>query len=482
MSARQSISEEPADLYADREVAQLRIPPNSAEAESSVLAGLLLDAAAWDRIGDLVAESDFYRLEHRLVFAAIAQLAVACKPVDVVTVHEQLLRTGKSDEAGGLKYLAALSQYTPSAANVRRYAEIVRENAILRQLIAASDEIATEAFNTQGKAVHAILDAAQAKLIGIGDKAAAGDDWETVEEGVTAFLGRVQAAADGTAPNRFTPTGLDDLDELLNGGLRPGQLVVIAARPSMGKTALAMSIELHVAEQQREPCAFFSMEMPKAEVTERRTSMLSHIHLSKIQRPERLKDYDWPNLTRAVESLRALRLFVSDKGGLNILQVRARARALKRRYGLRLLTVDYLGLMNGLDPKQPRAYQIEEITKGLKQLAKELDIPVVVLVQLSRETEKRVGQRPILSDLRDSGSIEQDADVVLFVHREKKANPGLGKEWDYYAQVIVAKQRNGPLGEVVLQYVGENTRFENWPEGADIPTSRARVANGGGDL
>jgi replicative DNA helicase len=243
-----------------------------------------------------------------------------------------------------------------------------------------------------------------------------------------------------------------------------------------------MSIELHVAEQQREPCAFFSMEMPKAEVTERRTSMLSHIHLSKIQRPERLKDYDWPNLTRAVESLRALRLFVSDKGGLNILQVRARARALKRRYGLRLLTVDYLGLMNGLDPKQPRAYQIEEITKGLKQLAKELDIPVVVLVQLSRETEKRVGQRPILSDLRDSGSIEQDADVVLFVHREKKANPGLGKEWDYYAQVIVAKQRNGPLGEVVLQYVGENTRFENWPEGADIPTSRARVANGGGDL
>jgi replicative DNA helicase len=206
MSARQSISEEPADLYADREVAQLRIPPNSAEAESSVLAGLLLDAAAWDRIGDLVAESDFYRLEHRLVFAAIAQLAVACKPVDVVTVHEQLLRTGKSDEAGGLKYLAALSQYTPSAANVRRYAEIVRENAILRQLIAASDEIATEAFNTQGKAVHAILDAAQAKLIGIGDKAAAGDDWETVEEGVTAFLGRVPMAQrpTGSRPPAWT--------------------------------------------------------------------------------------------------------------------------------------------------------------------------------------------------------------------------------------------------------------------------------------
>jgi replicative DNA helicase len=479
MSARQDLPEEPADLYADRQVAQLRVPPHSIEAESSVLGGLLLDAAAWDRIGDLVAEGDFYRNEHRLIFAAVAALALASKPVDVVTVHEHLRAIGKADEAGGLAYLTALSQYTPSAGNLRRYAEIVRERAVLRRLISTADEIATLAFNTQGRTLEAIVDEAERRMLLVGQTAeAVSDDWEDMEAGLVRTLQRIQDEADGTAKPDIIPLGLTALDERLDGGGRPGEVIVIGARPSMGKSALALSIGVHTAKA-GEPTAYWSGEMPRAQLHNRAMALEAQIHLSRIKRAERLKDFDWPNITRAVESLRGVSFFVNDTPALNIQRLRSMARRLKRAKGLRVLIVDYLGLMDGMDPKQSRTYQLEEITKGLKQLAKELGVLVLLLVQVNRRAEERTDQMPILSDLRDSGAIEQDADIVLFVHRPIKANPGLGDEWKYYAKVSVAKARDAEPGYLDLMYVGEHTRFMDWPEGQEVPTSLVRTRRGG---
>jgi len=458
------------------DVAQLRVPPHSVEAESSVLGALLLDASAWDRVGDLLLDSDFYRHEHKLVYAAIGILANSSKPADVVTVFAQLQRMGKDTEMGGMVYLNQLAQYTPSPGNLRRYAEIVRERSILRKLISAADEIATNAFNTEGKGVDAVLDAAMQKVMAISPDAAA-DEWEGTDTGMVELLDRIQAAADGTAEPDFTPTGLTDLDERLDGGMRDGELIVIGARPSMGKSALALSIGMHVAIQEGLPVGMFSMEMPKAQVMNRAMSLVSRIHLSRIKRAERLKDYDWPAITKTVETLRQVNFQVSDRSGVNINQLRARARGLRRKHGkLGCLIVDYLGLMDGTDPKMPRVYQLEEITKGLKALAKELGCPILLLVQVNRKVDERPDPMPLLADLRDSGSIEQDADIVIFVHRPIKAKPDLADEWKYYAKVSVAKSRDGEPGYFDLMYVGENTHFMDWPEGTPIPTNQVRVA------
>lgn len=460
---------------ADYQIAQLRIPPHSIEGESSVLGGLLLDNSSWDRVGDLLVENDFYRAEHRIVFGAIAALVNATKPADIFTVYDYLQNSGKAAEVGGLGYLNGLAQYVPSASNIRRYAEIVRERSILRQLVSASDEIATNAFNTQGQTVDQILDAATAKMMALTE-CAPRDDWESTDQGMVTLLDRIQTAADGTAPPDFTPTGLAELDERLDGGMRGGELIVIGARPSMGKSALGLTIATNVALNQGLPAGVFSMEMPKAQVNNRLMSLVSHIHLSRIKRPERLKDFDWPAITETVEKLRHAPIHISDASGLNINQVRARTRALRRRHGkLGVIVVDYLGLMNGTDPKMPRAYQLEEVTKGLKGLAKELDMPVILLVQLNRKVEERVDQTPMLSDIRDAGSVEQDADIVLFVHRPIKSNPGLGDEWKYYAKVSVAKVRDGEPGYLDLMYIGENTRFMNWPEETAKPSSQVRT-------
>lgn len=471
------------DDYLLSDVAQLRIPPHSLESESSVLGGLMMDNRAWDNVGNMLVHSDFYRHEHKLVYAAIGALINASKPADVVTVYAELEKQGKALEVGGLGYLNTLAQFVPAAGNLRRYAEVVRERAILRKLISAADEIATTAFNVQGKGVDAVLDAAMAKVMQISPDGH-GDDWESMDVGVVELLDRINDQASGAAPPDFTSTGLVDLDKRLDGGMRAGELYVIGARPGMGKSALALSIGVHVGLHEGLNVGMFSMEMPKAQVVNRAMSMLSHIHLSRIKRGERLKDYDWPALTSAVEKLRHAHFHVSDKSGLNINQLRTRARALRRRHGkLGCLIVDYLGLMDGTDPKMPRVYQLEEVTKGLKSLAKELQCPILLLAQVNRKVEERPDQMPILADLRDSGSIEQDADVVIFVHRPYKAKPDLADEWKYYAKVQVAKSRDGEPGFVDLMYVGENTQFLNWPEETPIPTSQVRVARSkGADL
>lgn len=317
------------------------------------------------------------------------------------------------------------------------------------------------------------------KVMAISPDAAA-DEWEGMDTGMVELLDRITDAAEGTSKPDFIPTGMKDLDERLDGGMRPGELIVVGARPSMGKTALALSIGVNVALEQGLVVGMFSMEMPKAQVMNRAMSLVSRIHLSRIKRPERLKDYDWPSITKAVETLRQINFQVSDRSGVSINQLRARARGLRRKHGkLGCLIVDYLGLMDGTDPKMPRVYQLEEVTKGLKSLAKELACPILLLAQVNRKVEERPDQMPILADLRDSGSIEQDADIVIFVHRPIKAKPDLGDEWKYYAKASVAKSRDGEPGYLDLMYVGENTHFMDWPEGTPVPISQVRVARSG---
>lgn len=464
------------DFLLEADVAQLRVPPHSIEAECSVLGSLLLDNFGWDRVGDLLKPDDFYRHEHKVIFETVAALINASKPADVVTVFAELQKGGKTDQMGGLVYLNSLAQTTHSAGSLRRYAEIVRERAVLRKLIATADEISTSAFNAHGKSAETILEAAVQQVMGITPETAA-EEWEGMDTGMVKLLDRITEQADGTAVPDFIPTGLTALDERLDGGMRRGELIIIGARPSMGKSALALSIGVNVALDAGEPVGMFSMEMPRSQVHARAMSLVSHIHLSRIKRAERLKDYDWPRITDAVEKLRQVRFDVSDFNQLNINQLRTRARRLSRRRGkLGCLIVDYLGLMDGLDSKMSRNYQLEEVTKGLKSLAKELDCPILLLCQLSREVEKRPDPTPMLSDLRDSGSIEQDADIVLFVHRPIKSKPELADEWRYYAKVAVAKLRDGEPGVLDLMYIGENTHFKDWPAETPIPTSQVRTS------
>jgi replicative DNA helicase len=455
---------------------QLRVPPHSVESESSVLGALLLDNGAWDRVGDLLTDADFYRSEHRLVFHAIATLVNANRAADVVTVYEHLQRHGKAEEVGGLLYLNSLAQYVPSAANIRRFAEIVRERAILRRLVAASDEIATRAFNPGDLSVVEMLDQAQQAIFAIGDQGAPRDDWQDGDTGAVQVLDAIQQRHDGGEVD-FIPTGLKDLDEKLNGGLRPGKVYVIAARPSMGKTALALAIGEHVATNEGKQVGVMSMEMPKDEVQERRVSMRSHVPYHKILRPERMNDFEWSQMCEAVEVLRQVPLYVSDQTALNINQVRTKARALKRRHGLAVLVVDYIGLMEGTDRRANRATQLGEVSRGLKALAKELGIAILLLAQLNREVEKRPNMRPILADLRECGDIEQDADVVMFVHRPFHVKPDLGPEWKYYAELIIAKHRGGACGLLDAQFIGECMRFIDWV--GEKPTSLARTTGGG---
>ena len=478
MNAR-TLTEADAMEGMDHQIAQLRVPPHSIEAESSVLGGLLLDRDSWYRVSDIVSENDFYRHEHRLIFGAISALASANKEADAVTVFEHLQRSGKEKEAGGLAYIAGLAQYVPSAGNIRRYAEIVRERAILRQLVGASDEIATSAFNPEGKSVANILDEAEQKIFQIGQTASARkpDDWESSEEGMVRVIDAIQKRCDGVED--FLPTGLTELDNKLDGGMREGEVIVIAGRPGMGKTSLALSIAEHCAEQRRAVTAVMSMEMPGLQVHNRRVSMHSHVPLHKIKRPDRMNEMDWSRFTSAIEDLRNIPVYVSDQTALNINQLRGKARAIKRKHGLRLLVVDYIGLMEGTDRKANRATQLGEVSRGIKALAKELGITVLLLAQLNREVEKRANMRPIMADLRECGDIEQDADAILFVHRPIVAKPDLSPEWKYYAEIIIAKQRDGETADITVQYLGERVQFSDWPAGVEKPSNQMRVKGGG---
>lgn len=448
------------DPSADRQVAQLRIPPHSIEAESSVLGGLLLDNGAWDRMGDLLVDGDFYRHEHKLIYSAIGGLINASKPADVITVYEQLQHLGKADEIGGLVYLNSLAQYVPSASNIRRYAEIVRERSILRKLVSASDEIATNAFNPQGKPVDKILDEAEQKIFNIGEEGTRmKQGFQSMDALVVDLLDRVTEMAEN--PNDITGvrTGFNDFDKMTS-GLQPGDMIVLAARPSMGKTSLAINIAEHVALDEGLPVAVFSMEMGAAQLAVRIVGSIGRIDQGHL-RTGKLTDEEWPRLTEAIEKLRTVSLHIDETPGLSSSELRANARRLARQYGrLGLIVVDYLQLMStSSSGDENRATAVGEISRGLKMLAKELKCPVIALSQLSRGVESRTDKRPMMSDLRESGAIEQDADIIMFIYRDDYYNkeskePGV-------AEVIISKHRNGPTGTVKLAFLKPLTKFEN---------------------
>jgi len=449
----------------DSQLLNLKVPPHSIDAEQSVLGGLLIDNGAFDRVGDVVTDGDFYRDDHRRIFRHVSRLIERGKPADVVTVDEAIKVSEDKDKTGGITYLAALAGNTPSAHNVRRYAEIVRECAVLRKLIEVSAEIADSALNRMGKDVGQLLDEAESKVFQIAEAGArTRQGFMEIQPLLTQVMERIDLLYHKDNPSDITgiPTGYRDLDRETS-GLQPGDLIIIAGRPSMGKTALALNMAEHAAVENKLPVAIFSMEMSGSQLAMRMLGSIGRLDQHKL-RTGRLSDDDWNRLTNAVGKLHDAPILVDESGALNALELRARARRLHRQYGkLGLIVVDYLQLMQASSEGENRATEISEISRSLKSLAKELKVPVVALSQLSRAVEQRTGpKRPIMSDLRESGAIEQDADLILAIYREEVYTPDTPEKG--VAEIIILKQRNGPIGTVKLTFLGEYTRFENYAQ------------------
>jgi replicative DNA helicase len=442
----------------------LKMPPHSIEAEQAVLGGLLIDNATWDQVADLITESDFYRKDHRLIFRAVATLAEEGQPYDAVTLSEWLGNRNELDNAGGLAYLGELAKNTPTAANIKAYANIVRERAILRQLIRVSTEIAAAAYNPDGRSSADILDEAEKKVFDIAEQGARnGSGYQGIKDLLVKAVDRIDTLYQNDSAYTGIPTGFTDFDEKTS-GLQNSDLIIIAGRPSMGKTSFAMNLVEHAAIKHRAPVAVFSMEMPGEQLVMRMMSSLGRIDQHKI-RTGKLDDSDWPRLTSAVGILNDAPIFIDDTPGLTPMEVRARARRIAREHGLGMIVIDYLQLMQGSHgSSENRATEISEISRALKGLAKELSVPVIALSQLNRGLEQRPNKRPIMSDLRESGAIEQDADVIVFIYRDEVYNedsPDKGT-----AEIIIGKQRNGPIGMSRLTFLGQYTRFENFIQSA----------------
>jgi replicative DNA helicase len=446
----------------DPQIASLRVPPNSLEAEQSVIGGLLLDNNSFDRIGDVVNVEDFYRDDHRRIFRHILKLIEQGKPADVVTVAESIESSEDKDRAGGLAYLGALASSTPSSHNIRRYAEIVRERSISRRLISVATDIADSAFSPNGREVGQLLDEAESKIFEIADVGSRGRQGLVELQPLLAqVMERIDTLYHRDNPSDVTgvPTGFNDLDHMTS-GLQEGDLVIVAGRPSMGKTAFSMNIAEYVAVDQRLPVAVFSMEMAGTQLATRLLGSVGRLDQSKL-RSAKLTDDDWERLTLAVSKLHDAPMHVDETPGLNSLELKARARRLHRQYGkLGLIVVDYLQLMSANKEGENRATEISEISRSLKGLAKELKVPVIALSQLNRSLEQRPNKRPVMSDLRESGAIEQDADLILFIYRDEVYNPDSPDKGK--AEIIIGKQRNGPIGMVPLTFLGQYTRFENF--------------------
>ena len=449
----------------DPQLDSLKVPPHSIEAEQSVLGGLLLDNAAWDRIADFINEHDFYRYDHRLIFHNIGKLISQAKPADVITVYEQLQAAGKAEEVGGLAYLNALAQNTPSAANIRRYAEIVRDRGVLRQLVTIADEISAGAFNTQGRDVRQLLDEAESKVFAIAEEGSRGQKgFLEIQPLLTQVVERIDELyhRDNQSDVNGVPTGFVDLDRMTS-GMQGGDLIIVAGRPSMGKTAFSLNIGEHVAVEQGLPVAVFSMEMAGTQLAMRMLGSVGRLDQHRL-RTGRLLDEDWPRLTHAIQKMNDAQLFIDETPALNPMELRARSRRLARQCGqLGLIVIDYLQLMSGSGSGENRATEISEISRSLKGLAKELNCPVIALSQLNRSLEQRPNKRPVMSDLRESGAIEQDADVILFIYRDQVYNPDSPDKGT--AEIIIGKQRNGPIGTVRLTFLGEYTKFDNFTGG-----------------
>jgi replicative DNA helicase len=437
----------------------LRVPPHSIEAEQAVLGGLMLDERAWERIADRLREEDFYRRDHRLIFRAIAELSEKNQPCDAVTLGEWFEANGLAEMVGGASYVIQLANATPSAANIVAYADIVREKSILRQLIDAGTEIVGHGYQPEGRSTQEILEAAEQRVFQIAESGARGRKGfvpmrAAVKEAFQILHQRYESkgAVTGLA------TGFTDLDEL-TAGLQAADLIIIAARPAMGKTALAVNIAEHAALRSKKAVAIFSMEMSASQLAFRLLASLGRINQQHLRTGD-IQEEEWPRLSSAVALLSEAKIFIDDTPALSPAELRARARRLKREHDLGLIVIDYLQLMQVPGNKENRATEISEISRGLKALAKELDIPVIALSQLNRSLEQRTDKRPVMADLRESGAIEQDADLILFIYRDEYYNPESSEKGT--AEIIIGKQRNGPTGTIKLTFLGQYTKFENF--------------------
>ena len=439
-----------------------KVAPHSVEAEQSVLGGLMLDNETWDQVSEIVAEDDFYRHDHRMIFRAVAELSRLTKPFDVITLSEWMQDVGILDKAGGLPYLGALAKNTPSAANIKAYAQIVRERAVLRQLAQAGAEISDSVYNKGARNSEELLDDAERLVFNIADQGARGRrGFSSLKDLLVKAVDRIDTLFHLDNPITGVPTGYTDFDERTS-GLQASDLIIVAGRPSMGKTSFAMNIVEHAAIKNKTPVAVFSMEMPGEQLAMRMMSSLGRIDQHRV-RTGKLSDDDWPRLTSAVSLLADAPIFIDDSPALTPNEVRARARRLMREHGLGLIVIDYLQLMQVGGTKENRVTEISEISRSLKSLAKELKVPVIALSQLNRSLEQRPNKRPVMSDLRESGAIEQDADLIVFIYRDEVYNedsPDKGT-----AEIIISKQRNGPIGTSRLTFLGQYTRFENFTSG-----------------
>ena len=438
---------------------RLKMPPNSIEAEQSLLGGLMLDNAAWDKVADLIVASDFYRKDHRLIFAGIAELAETSNPCDVVTLSEFLDNRDELEASGGLEYLAMLSNETPGAANVRAYARILRERSTLRSLISAGNEISGSAFATDGRSASDLVDEAERLVFEIAEKGARGQvGFRHLKSILPDAVDRIDLLHQSGGEITGIPTGYTEFDKL-TAGLQAGELIVIAGRPSMGKSALAVNIAENAAIGAKVPTAIFSMEMPSQQLAFRMISSLGRVDQTHL-RTGNFPDEDWSRINTAVQLMSDAPIFIDDSASLSPTEIRARARRLKREHGLGLIVVDYLQLMQVHGSTENRATEISEISRSLKALAKELELPIIALSQLNRSVEQRTDKRPVMSDLRESGAIEQDADLIVFIYREEVYNQDTPRKG--IADINIAKQRNGPIGDFPLTFVGRFTKFENW--------------------
>lgn len=443
----------------DHSITGIKTPPHSVEAEQSVIGGLLLDNSSLDRILDIVKENDFYRNEHRILFRIISSLSKRNQPFDVLTLSEELKNLKELENAGGEIYLFQLAKNIPSIANIVAYAEIVRERSILRQLITAANEIASLAFNPEGRESKEILDTSESKIFKIAEHQNRNEGPTDISSLLAKAAERIDFLYHSEESITGLPTGFNDLDELTS-GLHAGELVIVAGRPSMGKTTLAMNIAENAAIKTKKPVLVFSMEMPGESLAMRMMSSLGRIDQHAV-RTGKLKEEDWPRLSSAVSILSEANLFIDDTPSLSPAELRARARRLARVKGqIGLVVIDYLQLMQVPGFKENRTTEITEISRSLKALAKELNVPVLALSQLNRGLEQRSDRRPQMSDLRESGAIEQDADIIIFIYRDEVYNEDSKDKG--IAEIIIAKHRNGPTGKVRLTFLGQYTKFENF--------------------
>lgn len=446
----------------DPQVAGLKVPPHSIEAEQSVLGGLMLDNERWDDVAERVVADDFYTRPHRHIFTEMARLQESGSPIDLITLTESLERQGQLDSVGGFAYLAELSKNTPSAANISAYADIVRERAVVREMISVANEIAEAGFDPQGRTSEDLLDLAESRVFKIAESRANKDEGpKNIADVLDATVARIeqlfQQPHDGVTR---VNTGYDDLNKK-TAGLQPSDLIIVAARPSMGKTTFAMNLVENAAMLQDKPVLIFSLEMPSEQIMMRSLASLSRVDQTKI-RTGQLDDEDWARISGTMGILLEKRnIYIDDSSGLTPTEVRSRARRIAREHGgIGLIMIDYLQLMRVPALSDNRTLEIAEISRSLKALAKELNVPVVALSQLNRSLEQRADKRPVNSDLRESGSIEQDADLIMFIYRDEVYHEN--SDLKGIAEIIIGKQRNGPIGTVRLTFNGQWSRFDNY--------------------